>query len=926
MVIRKHITVLSYSLFVLAQVLFAIAVIARPAQAQTPVGYWKFDEGSGTRAVDSSGYGNAAALVNGVGWVKGKAGNAVSASAGQRQYVSIPAIDLSDTQAVTVAFWTNRNYTTDGGSVLLEDSSNYQDSTTGFALLPDDETCHGIRAALRGNEGTTANCYTQPSSGVWHHIAVVYDKSQTGGNQVDLYIDGALQTPNWNLSSATNTNNFGHDPIYLFSRAGKSQFSSAAVNDLRVYNSALTAEQVQQIYNGSALGTPAAAAISYVQGNYAAPQSPQTTVNVTFTAAQTAGHLNVVAVGWNDSTATVTRVADSKGNTYTRAVGPTVQNGYASQSIYYAKNIVAAAAASNTVTVTFSTAAAYPDIRILEYSGADTNNPVDVVAAASGNSSSSNSGSATTTNPSDLIFGADLVQTLTSGPGSGFTNRLLTMPDGDIAEDKMVSTTGSYSATAPVAPAGPWIMQMVAFRTPATASFTMSASPASLSVAQGNQGTSTITTAVSGGFNSAISLSASGMPSGTTVTFNPTSIPAPGSGSSSMTITVGSATPAGTYPITVTGNGGGIQQTTTVTLTVTAPNFTMSASPASLSVAQGNQGTSTISTAISGGFNSAISLSASGMPSGTTVTFNPTSIPAPGSGSSTVTITVGSATPAGTYPITVKGSGGGIQQTTTITLTVTVPNFTIAASPASLSVAQGSQGTSTITTTVSGGFNSAISLTASGMPSGTTVTFNPTSIPVPGSGSSTMTIVVGTSTALGSYPITVKGSGGGIQQSTTVTLTVTAPASFTISASPASLSIAQGNQGTSTITTSVSGGFNSAISLSASGVPSGTTVTFNPTTIPAPGTGSATMTIVVGTSTPTGTYPITVAGSGGGTQQTTTVTLTVTTPPSFTIAASPASLSIAEGNQGRLPSPRLSVAALTARLAWPPRGLPRARP
>src|SRR5208283_18664 len=63
-----------------------------------------------------------------------------------------------------------------------------------------------------------------------------------------------------------------------------------------------------------------------------------------------------------------------------------------------------------------------------------------------------------------------------------------------------------------------------------------------------------------------------------------------------------------------------------------APNFTLSASPASLSVAQGNQGTSTISTTISGGFNSAISLSASGAPSGTTVSFNPSTITAPGLG------------------------------------------------------------------------------------------------------------------------------------------------------------------------------------------------------------------------------------------------------------------------------------------------------
>src|SRR5208283_2833954 len=111
------------------------------------------------------------------------------------------------------------------------------------------------------------------------------------------------------------------------------------------------------------------------------------------------------------------------------------------------------------------------------------------------------------------------------------------------------------------------------------------------------QGTSTITATISGGFNSAISLSAAGMPSGTTVSFNPNPIAAPGSGSSTMTITVGSSTPTGTYPITVTGNGGGTQQTTTVTLTVTAgaqPNFTISASPASLSVQQGNQGASTI--------------------------------------------------------------------------------------------------------------------------------------------------------------------------------------------------------------------------------------------------------------------------------------------------------------------------------------------
>ena len=205
----------------------------------------------------------------------------------------------------------------------------------------------GIQAALRGNEGTTANCYAQPSSGIWHHLAVVFDKSQTGGNEVAFYVDGVSQTPSWSLAASTNTNNFGNDPIYLFSRGGASQFSSGTINDLRIYNRALTAAQIQQLYNGWGLAL-SSGLINYVQGNYATPQTPQTTVNVTFTAAQAAGDLNVVVVGWNDSTATVSSVSDSKGNVYTRAVGPTVVSGALSQSIYYAKNIASAAAGANT--------------------------------------------------------------------------------------------------------------------------------------------------------------------------------------------------------------------------------------------------------------------------------------------------------------------------------------------------------------------------------------------------------------------------------------------------------------------------------------------------------------------------------------------------------------------------------------------------
>ena len=658
----SHRLVRSHKYLFFIQLLWTFLMVT-PAFSQNPVGYWPFDEGKGTKATDVTGSGHTANLVNGVRWTSGQFGGAISATPVGKQFVSIPPIDLSGTKAVTIALWSKRTYSVVGGNVLLEASPDYEHSSTGFAFLPDDPACQGVQASLHGDVGYVSNCYAQPSSGVWHHLALVFDKSQTGGNEVAFYVDGVLQTPSRSLAASTNTNTFGNNPVYLFSRAGALDFDTGSVSDLRIYNSALTAEQIQQIYNSAglvslsvapasvtlkageqqrfaALGTyrdgssrdlsnsvtwtatiPSVAAIdsggvslarvpgnttimatlartsalagvvvssvipnavstpsiSYVQGNASTPQSSATTVNTSFTAAQAAGDLNVVVVGWNNSTSTVSSVTDTKGNIYIRAVGPTVVSGALSQSIYYAKNIASAAAGANTVTVKFSVATPYPDIRILEYHGADPKTPVDVVAANSGNSATSSSGSATTTNATDLIFAANTVTTLTSGAGSGFTSRLLTSPDGDIAEDQMLTSTGTWGASAPLSWAGPWVMQMVAFRTPAD--FTLSASPASVAVTPGNQGRSTLTTTISGGFNSAITLSASGVPSGTTVSFSPNPIAAPGSGSSTMTINVGSGTPTGNYTITVTGAGGGLQHTATVTLTVTTvvpPQVTLS--------------------------------------------------------------------------------------------------------------------------------------------------------------------------------------------------------------------------------------------------------------------------------------------------------------------------------------------------------------
>lgn len=204
----------------------------------------------------------------------------------------------------------------------------------------------------------------------------------------------------------------------------------------------------------------------------------------------------------------------------------------------------------------------------------------------------------------------------------------------------------------------------------------------------------------------------------------------------------------------------------------------------------------------------------------------------------------------------------------------TTPSFSLSASPSSLSVAAGSSGTSTVTSTVSGGFDSAITLSSSGAPSGVTVGFSPSSIT--GAGTSTATFTVASTTTAGTYSITLTGTSGSTTSSTTVSLTVTssATASLSVSASPTSLTIDRGSSSTTTITT-VASGINAAVSLSASGLGSGETASFSPSSIASPGSGTSTLTIKTTSRASTGTRTITITASGGGKTATTTISVDV---------------------------------------------------
>jgi len=214
-----------------------------------------------------------------------------------------------------------------------------------------------------------------------------------------------------------------------------------------------------------------------------------------------------------------------------------------------------------------------------------------------------------------------------------------------------------------------------------TASFTLSDSPSSLSIAQGSSGTSTITVTSVNNFNAAVTLNATGLPTGVTATFspNPVTPAADGSVTSTLTLTASSSATTGTSTVTITGTSGSLTATTTLALTITAtatPNFTVAASPAILSIAQGSSGTSTITVTSTNSFNSAVTLAASGLPTGVTAAFspNPVTPPANGSITSTLTLTASSTATTGTATVTVTGTSGSLNHSATIALTVTAPS------------------------------------------------------------------------------------------------------------------------------------------------------------------------------------------------------------------------------------------------------------
>jgi Pro-kumamolisin, activation domain/IPT/TIG domain len=404
--------------------------------------------------------------------------------------------------------------------------------------------------------------------------------------------------------------------------------------------------------------------------------------------------------------------------------------------------------------------------------------------------------------------------------------------------------------------------------------FSLSVSPATLSVVQGASGTSTVTVLPQNGFSGSVNLSASGLPAGVTASFNPN----PSTGASTLTLAATSSAATGTSTITISGASASLTNSSTLSLTVNPaapppppPTFTLSAAPGSLTLVQGNSGTSTLTIAPQNGFKGSVTFSASGLPSGVTASFSPN----PATGTSTMTLNAGSTAAVGTTGVTITGTSGSLSIQATILLTINAfvppPNFSLSANPNSLSIMQGFSGGTTISIAPQNGFAGSVTLSTSGLPTGVTASFSPN----PTSGMSTLTLNASGTATTGTGNVTITGTSSSLSNSTTLSLTVVAapPPNFTLSAAPTALTVVQGGTATSSVTIGSLNGFAAAVNLSASGLPGGVFAFFTP----ASATTSSQVTFSANGSATPGTTTVTISGSSGSLTNTTTVSLTVST-------------------------------------------------
>ncbi len=220
--------------------------------------------------------------------------------------------------------------------------------------------------------------------------------------------------------------------------------------------------------------------------------------------------------------------------------------------------------------------------------------------------------------------------------------------------------------------------------------------------------------------------------------------------------------------------------------TFTTGDFSIAASPSSQTVTGGSSTSFTVTVTSINGFTGTVSLATYVNPvesQGPTSSLSSPSVNLPTSGSSatlTLTVSTTSSSPPGTYMMIVFGESCllcGLMHSASATLVIPAPDFSITASPASISIRAGSSATFTVTVTSIGGLTGPVSLGSTISPTlrkTPTGSLSPPSVSLVSGGSATSTLTVSTNrpTSPGTYTITVTGNTGSITHTVSVTLVV----------------------------------------------------------------------------------------------------------------------------------------------------------
>jgi hypothetical protein len=195
------------------------------------------------------------------------------------------------------------------------------------------------------------------------------------------------------------------------------------------------------------------------------------------------------------------------------------------------------------------------------------------------------------------------------------------------------------------------------------------------------------------------------------------------------------------------------------------PDLAISVTPGSQTVNPGGAAQFTVSLSRSGGLATPVTLSASTPPSGVSIGFSPNNTTA---GSSTMTVSTSSGTPLGSFNVQITAVDGVFVRNVMVTVTVQpTGNFAVVAVQNPQVLVPGASNTIDVNLVRSSGFSGAITMSVTGLPSGVTGSFSPSSTT---GNTSTLTLTATSAVALGDTSITITGTSGTIVNSTAATV------------------------------------------------------------------------------------------------------------------------------------------------------------